>query len=89
MGWRGLRNLFGGEVSGRLRGNGGGVGYWMSGIRGLLGGRCGLGRPTGEDISIDELNGIVCMVYLCIDIDDYVVASVRHIGIEMFADQSR
>lgn len=44
-GWR-VRGLGRGDLrKGKGGGGGGGVGYWRSGIRGLLGGRCGRDRP--------------------------------------------
>lgn len=52
--------------------------HWRGGIRGLLVGQCGQGRPA------DLLVEIICCsfegIYLCIHIYYDIVASVRHCG---------
>jgi len=54
-----------------------GRGYWRSGIQGLLGGRCGRGRPgrllVGGCYSWGGLKG-----YLCVYVYDDIIASIRH-----------
>jgi hypothetical protein len=56
---------------------------WSCGIRGLLGGRCGLGRPGRVSASYHESLVVSsemsnCIYYLLIDIYNNIVASVRH-----------
>jgi hypothetical protein len=50
----------------------------MSGILGRrLGGRCGLGHPA-VDVSLDVCEQVAGSANLRVDVDDDIVASIRH-----------
>jgi hypothetical protein len=70
-------------LEGGKAGNGGWGAYSTCGTRGPLGGRCGLGRPVRGRVGCWVAHGIAgsrAIAYLLVDVDDNIVAAVRHAG---------
>jgi hypothetical protein len=60
--------------------------YSTCGTRGLLAGRCGLGRPVRGGVGClfaQRVVGSWAVAYLLVDVDDNIVAAVRHVWLGM------